>query len=164
MCLTSRICRYDITENSAPTPQKALASVIQSARWNSRIIEKGLGRSMPEDSAVGRERHRPIPRGQEQVSVRSPDVIRDVRLASRPNPGLHPGYDPYGDALPPIRPVKLATAATSSCGSIGLDHMDLVSRRAWARVRSSERANAVSAMAGVRPRTPAAKRRMSRIN
>jgi len=45
-CISSPDCRYDITENSAPTPQKAFASVNQSARWNSRIIEKGLGRSM----------------------------------------------------------------------------------------------------------------------
>jgi hypothetical protein len=29
-------------ENSAPVPQTAFASVNQSARWNSRIIEKGL--------------------------------------------------------------------------------------------------------------------------
>ena len=28
-------------ENSAPVPQTAFASVNQSARWNSRIIEKG---------------------------------------------------------------------------------------------------------------------------
>jgi hypothetical protein len=41
-CQTSPVRRYDITENSAPTPQKALARVNQSARWNSRIIEKGL--------------------------------------------------------------------------------------------------------------------------
>jgi hypothetical protein len=28
--------------NIAPTPQTALANVNQSARWNSRIMEKGL--------------------------------------------------------------------------------------------------------------------------
>src|SRR5450756_3004102 len=42
MCRTSPVCRNVMTENSAPTPQTALASVNQSARWNSRIIEKGL--------------------------------------------------------------------------------------------------------------------------
>src|SRR4051812_44054002 len=46
MCLTSCTCRYVITENRAPTPQNALASVNQSARWNSRIIENGFGLSM----------------------------------------------------------------------------------------------------------------------
>ncbi|MNY58184.1 hypothetical protein D3C86_1944920 [compost metagenome] len=43
-CSTSFVSRYDITENRAPTPQTALPSVNQSARWNSRIIEKRLGR------------------------------------------------------------------------------------------------------------------------
>ena len=33
-------------ENKAPTPQTALPSVNQSARWNSRIMEKRLGRGM----------------------------------------------------------------------------------------------------------------------
>src|SRR3989344_5739318 len=42
-CSTSFVSRYDMTENSAPTPQTALPSVNQSARWNSRIIEKRLG-------------------------------------------------------------------------------------------------------------------------
>src|ERR1700712_2357799 len=46
MCRMSPVCRNVITENSAPTPQKALASVNQSARWNSRIIENGFGLSM----------------------------------------------------------------------------------------------------------------------
>ena len=45
-CQTAPVCRYDITEKSAPTPQQALPSVNQSARWNSRIIEKGLARPM----------------------------------------------------------------------------------------------------------------------
>ena len=43
MWRTSCVCRNVITENNAPTPQNALARVNQSARWNSRIIEKGLG-------------------------------------------------------------------------------------------------------------------------
>src|SRR3989344_4494388 len=42
-CSTSFVSRYDMTENSAPTPQTALPSVNQSARRNSRIIEKRLG-------------------------------------------------------------------------------------------------------------------------
>jgi hypothetical protein len=29
-------------ENNAPVPQTAFASVNQSARWNSRIMEKGF--------------------------------------------------------------------------------------------------------------------------
>ena len=43
MCLTSLVSRYVMVANSAPVPQTALPSVNQSARWNSRIMENGLG-------------------------------------------------------------------------------------------------------------------------
>src|SRR5438067_7874159 len=88
MCRTSRTCRYVMIANIAPTPQTELPSVSQSASWNSRIIENGLGLSIGIGALAAKRGNLHCLRfGQSPDQVRSSALSAIAAQKNGPSPG-----------------------------------------------------------------------------